>query len=83
MLWIILAIVFVVAAIGLHRFLPSGLVAESNISTTALRAVLVILAVFFVFSTSYVHIEADEVGHLKKVYIGTSLPPGKIIALKI
>ncbi len=74
MSWIMLAIVFLVAAVFAPRRIPDAA------SRMALRAVLGIIAVFLVFSTSYVHIGADEVGHLKKIYFGRSLLPGKIIA---
>ena len=75
MLWIILAIVFVVAALAIPRRFPDPS------AKNAIRVVCGILALFLVFSTSYVHVGADEVGHLKKIYFGRSLPPGKIIAV--
>ncbi len=81
MLWIILAVVFVIAAVALPRFLGEGIVGAEKYSVTAGRAALVIVAAFFILSTSYVQIDADEVGHLKKIYLGSSLPPGKIIAV--
>ncbi len=74
MTWVLFAIVLLVAAVFVPRRIPDAA------SRMALRAVLGIIAVFLVFSTSYVHIGADEVGHLKKIYFGRSLPPGRIIA---
>jgi len=39
-----------------------------------------IIALFLVFSTSFVIIDSDKVGHLKKIYLGKSMAPGQIIA---
>ncbi|NMD07776.1 MAG: hypothetical protein GYA66_07345, partial [Phyllobacteriaceae bacterium] len=43
--------------------------------------VLVLLGLLFLASTSFVLISADRVGHLKRVYMASDLPPGRIIAL--
>ena len=64
MTWVLFAIVLLVAAAFVPRRIPDAA------PRMALRAVLGIIAVFLVFSTSYVHIGADEVGHLKKIYFG-------------
>lgn len=40
------------------------------------------IALFLVFSSSYVIIDANKVGHLKKIYLGKPMPPGQIIALE-
>ncbi len=38
------------------------------------------MAGFLIFSTSYVIIDSRFIGHLKKIYLGKSMPPGQIIA---
>lgn len=41
-----------------------------------------VFAVFLIFSTSYVIIDAERVGHLKRIYLGQSMSPGQIIAFE-
>lgn len=38
------------------------------------------IALFLIFSTSYVIIDANSVGHLNRIYLGKSMAPGQIIA---
>ncbi len=38
------------------------------------------LGVIGFFSRSFLIIDSDEIGHLKKIYLGSDLPPGQIIA---
>ena len=45
-----------------------------------IRLVLGAFAFFLIFSTSYVIIDANSVGHLKRIYLGKSMVPGQIIA---
>ncbi|MDY6903448.1 MAG: SPFH domain-containing protein [Thermodesulfobacteriota bacterium] len=40
-----------------------------------------LVALFFVFSTSFVIIGGDRVGHLKRIYFADPLPSGRVIAL--
>ncbi len=42
---------------------------------------MVIAGVAFLASTSFVLVPADKVGQLKRVYLASDLPPGRIIAL--
>ena len=44
------------------------------------RIAALIIALFFLFSTSFVIIDADKVGHLTKIYLGKPMPAGQIIA---
>lgn len=46
-----------------------------------LRGTLILLVFFSIAATSYVTIGQNEVGHLTRVYLGESLPAGRIIAL--
>ena len=39
-----------------------------------------VMALFLVFSTSYVIIDADKIGHMNRIYLGKSMPTGQIIA---
>ncbi|WP_417669396.1 SPFH domain-containing protein [Roseibium sp.] len=43
--------------------------------------VLVLLGLFMLASTSFVFVDADRVGHLKRIYAFKELPAGRIIAL--
>ena len=79
---ILLALVcLVVAAIGpsfVGRFTPPGI--GPGAAGAVLRYGLILIAVYLVFATSYVHIGADEVGHVTKIYGGSTLKEGRIIA---
>ena len=43
--------------------------------------VMILVGLGFLASTSFVLIAADRVGHLKRVYLASDLPPGRIIGL--
>jgi hypothetical protein len=43
--------------------------------------VLLLAGLVFLASTSFVLVGSDKVGHLKRIYLATDLPPGHIIAL--
>lgn len=43
--------------------------------------VMVLAGLAFLASTSFVLVSSDKVGHLKRIYLATDLPPGRIIAL--
>ena len=47
----------------------------------AISTVAVFTGLWLLLGTSYVIIDGDEVGHLNRVYRGSSMPPGQIIAL--
>jgi hypothetical protein len=46
-----------------------------------LGALFFIAGLGFLASTSFVQINSDRVGHLKRIYLADDLPPGRIIAL--
>jgi hypothetical protein len=54
---------------------------QHPIVNRALQGVLIIFAVFGFLSRSFVIVGGDEIGALKRIYLGDNLPPGKIIAL--
>jgi hypothetical protein len=47
----------------------------------AIKASLVIFAIGGFLSRSFIIIDGDEIGALKRIYLGDQLPPGRIIAL--
>jgi hypothetical protein len=82
----------VLIAFGIHalvnRIRPAGGPAGTPVAgilsllRSPLAGVLLILAgVGFLASTSFVHVAADRVGHLKRIYMADDLPAGRIIAL--
>ena len=81
-----LILVFVLAAVFLPRVIPTsetGWLKNLGGAGWLKRAVRVgagLIALFLLFSTSYVIIDADRVGHLKRIYLGKPMPPGQIIA---
>jgi hypothetical protein len=45
------------------------------------RGTFLFIAFLLMLSTSFVTIDANQVGHMKRIYFGKTLPPGRIIAL--
>jgi hypothetical protein len=78
--WLIFAVLFVVAAVLLPRLVErSGRPAMPPAVVGGLRAFLILLAVLSIFATSFVYIDSDKVGHLKRIY-GSSMPSNRVIA---
>ena len=72
-----LVAVFVAIAVFVPRFIPTTKIRWLK---DAVRIGAGFMALFFVFATSYVIVDADKVGHIKKVYLGKAMAPGQIIA---
>ncbi len=53
-----------------------------SLSSRVGGALLFLFGLFVVGSTSFVFIDAEKVGHLKRIYAFQELPPGRIIALE-
>ena len=51
-------------------------------TTSVLGAIAGMTALWSLLGTSYVIIGAYEVGHLNRIYLGSSMPPGQVMALK-
>lgn len=78
--WLIFAVLFVVAAVLLPRLVArAGRPAMPPAVVAALRALLILFAVLFIFATSFAYIDSDKVGHLKRIY-GSSMPSNRVIA---
>ena len=77
--YIILAIVFIVLGLSLPRFISKEKLGWLRRSIPSLFG---LIAIFFIFATSFVIIDADKVGHLKRIYLGKKMPPGQIIAFE-
>ena len=58
-----------------------GALLASLIGGTVTGVVLIVAGLGFLASTSFVLISADRVGHLKRIYLASDLPPGRIIGL--
>jgi hypothetical protein len=83
---------FVLILVGLQAFLrkraaspvtgatPNALV-MSLVQGPLFGFFLVLIGIGFLASTSFVLISADKVGQLKRVYLASDLPPGRILAL--
>jgi hypothetical protein len=74
--YLIIAIILV-AVMG---YLFKNPVRDSDILTRAVQAMLFVAVLFFLTLPSYVIIDADEVGLLKRKFLASKLPPGRIIA---
>jgi hypothetical protein len=81
---------FVLILLGLQAFLRRRAVVDtSNPKAAAFSllsgpiggVVMLLAGLAFLASTSFVLVGSDKVGHLKRIYLATDLPPGHIIAL--
>jgi regulator of protease activity HflC (stomatin/prohibitin superfamily) len=77
--YIILAIIFIVLGLSLPGFISKE---RYGWLRRAIPTLFAIIAFFFIFATSFVIIDADKVGHLKRIYLGRKMPPGQIIAFE-
>ncbi len=75
--WIIL----IVLGIGLAVY-PQVLGNRVTIAPLVTRAIGAVIALAALMSTSYTVIDADAVGHLKRIYMGSPMGPGRIIAFR-
>ncbi len=80
MFQILLAIVFTVFAFVLPSYVPRSL--QSAGTSWGIRIVGLLLALFMIVSTSFVIVDSDKVGHLKRVYFGDPMPAGRIVAVR-
>jgi len=90
MFLIILALILIAAAIIAPKFLKDKAALDDGYhkrpavnlgwARLAVRVVCGVLAVFFLFMTSYVNIGQDSVGHMKRKYLTSGMEPGQIIA---
>lgn len=90
MILLVIIVLMILAAIFVPRFLPKERVRgkddeyiEKPITwlTWTVRLVCVAIALFCFFQTSFVIVGDKEVGHLNRVYMGSTMEPGQIIAL--
>lgn len=76
MFYLVLTVVLVVGGLLLLKWQPERLGSKSGFVGGA----MLVAAVLTFFSTSFVIIGQDSVGHLKRVYFGDPLPKGAIVA---
>lgn len=98
MVWVLFAIIFIILAIFVPQILPKGKTIiktdkdgqpreETKVYAFRKHLILIqvllgIFALFLLFSTSFVIIDANRIGHLKRIYLGQPMPSGQIIAFK-
>jgi len=79
----ILSLLVIFAAIYLIKHplkAKAGLSADTV--TRIAQGTFVLIGIFGLLSRSFLIVDANEVGHLKRIYLAGNLPPGQIIALK-
>lgn len=47
-----------------------------------LSGIFCIIGLFLLLDVSFTTVGSDEVGHLRRVYFGSSMPTGQVVALK-
>lgn len=95
--YLIFAVIFILIAIFVPQVMPKsrelievddegkpigGRVPRFGWLRSVIRYGSILVAMFLVFATSYIIIDAESIGHLKRIYIGKSMPPGQIIAFE-
>jgi hypothetical protein len=83
---IFLMLVFIAAAVFAPRFLKDIRTRDGEVRSMAgfrflIRATCGVLAIVCICMTSMLWVGSDEVGHLKRIYVGSQMPPGRIIAM--
>lgn len=77
MIKVLIALIFIILAAIIPKLIPKMTLGWVK---PVLQVVAGFIGLIFLLSTSYVTIDADKVGHLKRIYLGKSMPPGQIIA---
>ena len=79
----ILAIFLGVSVILRRTGAPVGSHRVVRIFTSRIMGIfLTVVGVFMLLSSSFIFVDANYVGHLKRIYTFKELPPGRIIALE-
>ena len=77
----LVSFILIIAAVAMFK---KPLAHEDGVSramtTRLVQAVLLLVGVFGLLSRSFIIVDANEVGHLKRIYLASDLPPGQIIA---
>jgi SPFH domain / Band 7 family len=90
MLYVVIGTILILA--GIQAFLRRNQAQQSSAQGPAAQIgallgspvagiVMIVVGLAFLASTSFVLIAADKVGQLKRTYLASDLPPGRIIAL--
>ena len=85
MFLLLLIVVFAIIAIVGPKFVKDRTDRHDNVVSMApfrwaVRGVSIVIIVFAFLMTSCLVIDSDSVGHLKRIYMGAEMPPGRIIA---
>ncbi|MCP4346640.1 MAG: hypothetical protein GY795_14080 [Desulfobacterales bacterium] len=78
MIFVLLAVLSFIAAIACFLFYPS----EQKRIGYIVGLICCIAGAFFILSTSFIIIDADKVGHMKRIFSGKPMASGQIIAFK-
>ena len=71
------------AIVGIYKFMPGKVEGEQGglgLLRHAIAGALVFVIILCFLGTSCLIIDSDKVGHLTRIYMGTQMPPGRIIA---
>lgn len=78
MTFVLLAIVSFIIAIAAPMSFPP----EQKRTGALVRVIFIVTGFFLILSTSFIVIDADKVGHMKRIFGGKPMAPGQIIAFK-
>ena len=84
MIWLIAGVVLLVAGTFFWARPGIGVKIKGEAQTISARPIAIgaiLVGLYLVGSTSFVHVSADSVGHLKRVYGFADLPKDRIVAL--
>jgi hypothetical protein len=79
----VLSLIAIAIAVYLTRHpLKERASMSANTATKLAQSFLIMLGIIGFLSRSFLIVDANEVGHLKRIYLADDLPTGQIIALK-
>ena len=84
MIWLIAGVVLLVAGAFFWARPGIGITVKGEpqaISTRPIAIGAILLGLYLLGSTSFIHVQADKVGHLKRIYGFADLPKDRIVAL--
>ncbi|MGD9384905.1 MAG: SPFH domain-containing protein [Thioalkalispiraceae bacterium] len=73
-------LIIAIVLLAVFFYLLKNPIRDSHIITRSIQSALFLAVLFFLTLPSYVIIDADEVGLMKRKFLAAKLPPGQIIA---
>ena len=80
MILLLIIVLSIIGAVVAPRFFPDDDYKKLGWLRWTIRGSCIAVAIASFLATSCLIIDSDDVGHLKRIYLGKQMPPGRIIA---